>query len=318
LADKKPDFWSSRTTQHVIMFDWLRNLSKPQEEKRRERLNAYLDDALSPGERQAFERELADNALLRAELAELRGLKAAVRQLPRLTVPRNFTLNPAMVGQPLRSSGPNFYPALRLATVLTAFLLVAVLAFDAFRPGGVGQSVASEVATFSGATEMDDAGDDGDFEAYDAAANTADSDDSVRATTLEVTEVVEGESEIAAEEPSPAEEASTATDEVASAAATPTVAATPIAAATFAGALPGGEAPQLQTTVIPTPTATATATATRVPTPVPAVTPTTETVDDVADGSGSSLTALRLIQISLALLFLVLLVATLRQRRKPR
>ena len=47
------------------MFDFVRNLGKSADEKRQERLNAYVDGALSPAARQQFEQELAQDAALR-------------------------------------------------------------------------------------------------------------------------------------------------------------------------------------------------------------------------------------------------------------
>jgi hypothetical protein len=64
-----------------------------------EHLSAYLDNALSPAERSALEKRLADDPELRQHLASLRQTVALVRQLPRQTAPRDFTLTPQMVGR---------------------------------------------------------------------------------------------------------------------------------------------------------------------------------------------------------------------------
>ncbi len=46
------------------MFDWLRRLGQNNEAKQQERLNAYLDNDLSPQERLALEQELSRNSPL--------------------------------------------------------------------------------------------------------------------------------------------------------------------------------------------------------------------------------------------------------------
>ena len=286
------------------MLDWLRNLSKSQEEKQRERLNAYLDEALSPGERQALEQELARNEPLRLELAELRALKAAVRQLPRVAVPRSFVLSPAQVGQKVRPASPTFYPALRLATMLTAFLFVTLLAFDALRLGGTGQSVAFDVSTAEEASVMSNASDEGAFEAYSTDGDSADGSGNDRSLTLEAPQVEEEMAPTEADEGSTVEEAS---------APAPSMTMAPVAQGT---APPANDALS-ESELVPTPSPTPTATAIPSPTPIPIATPVIQVAaDDTVTDLPSGLTALRLAQIGLGFLFLVLLFATLHQRRK--
>lgn len=121
------------------MFDFLRNITKSAEEKRQERLNAYLDNALSAQERGRFEQELEQDAGLRAELETLRWVKLSVQQVPRVRAPRNFVLDPAVYGQK-ESQGQGvlsgFYPGLRVATALTAFFFMLALALDLATPYG--------------------------------------------------------------------------------------------------------------------------------------------------------------------------------------
>lgn len=121
------------------MFDFLRNITKSAEEKRQERLNAYLDNALSAQERRRFEQELEQDAALRAELEALRWVKLSVQQVPRVRAPRNFVLDPAVYGQK-ESQGQGvlsgFYPGLRVATALTAFFFMLALALDLATPYG--------------------------------------------------------------------------------------------------------------------------------------------------------------------------------------
>lgn len=120
------------------MFDYLRNITKSAEEKRQERLNAFLDDALSERDRRQFEQELAQDPALRADLDQLRWVKRSVQQLPRVRAPRNFILDPAVYGQRQRARQSSWqpYPALRLATALTAFFFVLALALDLATPFG--------------------------------------------------------------------------------------------------------------------------------------------------------------------------------------
>jgi hypothetical protein len=118
------------------MFDFLRNLTKSAPEKRRERLNAYLDGELSPRERRRFEQELEEDEALRASLDELRWIKLNVQQLPRVRAPRNFTLDPAVYGQRAPAPSWQLYPALRVATALTAFFFVLAVAADLLTPAG--------------------------------------------------------------------------------------------------------------------------------------------------------------------------------------
>lgn len=150
------------------MFDLIRNFTKSAEEKRQERLNAYLDGALSAHEQRRFEQELDRDADLRADLEQLRWVKLSVQELPRVRAPRNFVLDPAVYGQK-KPAPPNWnlYPGLRVATALTAFFLVLTLALDAVTPygaldqpfGGMSepQSVAEEASDTFATTEMENA-----------------------------------------------------------------------------------------------------------------------------------------------------------------
>lgn len=114
--------------------EFLRNWRTSGEERQEEALNAYLDDALSAGERQHLERQLAKDEQLRAQLEELRSLKQQLRQLPRLPVPRNFMLDPAVYGRPEKKLLFQPVPVLRLATALTAFFFVVAVAAELISP----------------------------------------------------------------------------------------------------------------------------------------------------------------------------------------
>ncbi len=84
-----------------------------------ERLSAYLDGDLSPREVGALEARLRDDQGLRQSLAELRAVVGAVRRLPSLRPPRNFTLRPEAARRPSAS-----YPVLRFATLVASALFV--------------------------------------------------------------------------------------------------------------------------------------------------------------------------------------------------
>jgi hypothetical protein len=136
------------------MFDFLRNLTKSAEKKRQEALNAYLDDALSPRERRQFEQLLARDADLRLEVEERRALQMQMRQMPRRRVPRNFTLDPALYGRPQRQPLFQLYPAMRVATVLTAFFFILALGADLFlTTGRDGLAAPGGLATPGGAPQ---------------------------------------------------------------------------------------------------------------------------------------------------------------------
>jgi anti-sigma factor RsiW len=139
------------------MFDYLRNLTKSAEEKQQEALNAYLDDALSPQERQQFEQRLARDADLRLEVEQRRTLQMQMRQMPRRRVPRNFTLDPAVYGRPQRQPLFEFYPVMRAATVLTALFFILALGADLFLTGQGGLASPQGVALMVEETTSDTA-----------------------------------------------------------------------------------------------------------------------------------------------------------------
>ena len=67
-----------------------------------DRLSAYLDNALSAPEKARLEARLEKDAELQDALAGLRQTAAALRSLPALKPPRNFTLS-ARQAQPTES-----------------------------------------------------------------------------------------------------------------------------------------------------------------------------------------------------------------------
>ncbi len=126
------------------MLDYLRNLTKSNEEKRQEALSAYLDDALAPEQRGQVEQRSGAMRALRAELDQMRLLKQQMRQMPQRQVRRNFTLDPALYGRPRREPLVQAYPVLRTATVLAAFFFIFALAANLFLGGTAGMAPAAE------------------------------------------------------------------------------------------------------------------------------------------------------------------------------
>ena len=114
------------------MFDFVRNLSKSEQEKRQEALSAYLDDMLPARRRQELERLLATDDDLRRELDLQRQIRQQMRTMPQRSVPRSFTLDPAAYDRPRKEPWVQAYPVLRAATALTAVFFVVALAASLF------------------------------------------------------------------------------------------------------------------------------------------------------------------------------------------
>lgn len=138
------------------MLDFWRNWTKPATEKRLERLNAYLDERLTAAQRESLEQELGQDAALRDMLTQLQQVKAALNQLPRRAVPRNFTLDPSRYGRPAREPLVQAYPILRLGTVLTAFFFILTLFGQLFTVGSpmVSQEAVSMAPALPAAAEL--------------------------------------------------------------------------------------------------------------------------------------------------------------------
>ncbi len=69
-------------------------------ERDREQLSAYLDGELSAKDAQQLEAKLAGDSELAEELESLRYTASLIRSLPQVRAPRNYTLDPAVYGQP--------------------------------------------------------------------------------------------------------------------------------------------------------------------------------------------------------------------------
>jgi hypothetical protein len=120
------------------MLDFFRNFTKSEVERLDERISAYLDGALPDRDRERLERRMAGDPVLRAQVRQMRAIRQAMRRLPRQRAPRNFTLDPAQVGQIQPEPAWTPYPILRSATVIAALLLAMLLVFDlGFYRGGI-------------------------------------------------------------------------------------------------------------------------------------------------------------------------------------
>ena len=174
------------------MFDFKRDSGDRQQEA----IDAYLDNVLTPAERARFEAQMAADARLQAEVAQLRALRLQLRAMPRRRVPRSFALNPAVYARPKAQPLLQLYPALRGATALSAFLLIFVLALGLFQGQfGLGAPAASQVAEVT--RVMTEIGVEEEA-AEEAAPMIAAEEDAARATADEAP-AFQGETELAAE-----------------------------------------------------------------------------------------------------------------------
>ncbi|MCB8943553.1 MAG: hypothetical protein H6658_07340 [Ardenticatenaceae bacterium] len=195
-------------------------MTKSAEEKRQEQLQAYLDDALTPHERQQFEQELERDPVLQAQLDNSRELQQQMRRLPRRPVPRNFTLDPAVYGRPARQPLFQFYPVLQGATVLTALFFILALSLTLFQPSRSATQSTAAVPEVAMSEEQTGAAPEADTFAVEesadesAAASSAANEvvvtEEVTAVEAETAEDDTAEAETMAEEPmaeaAPAEE----------------------------------------------------------------------------------------------------------------
>ena len=128
------------------MFDFLRNLTKSEEEKRQEVFSAYLDETLSASQRREFEALLAEDADLRAEMELAQQLRQQMAEMPRRSLPRSFTLDASQYRAPRKEPLVQAYPLLRVATAMTAVFFVLALGLSLFTMQG-GGDVASVAQT---------------------------------------------------------------------------------------------------------------------------------------------------------------------------
>lgn len=193
------------------MFDFIRNLTKTESEKRQERLSAYLDDALTPRERAAFEEQLRSDFTLQTGLEQHRLLKENIGRLPLMRAPRNFTLDPAAYGRPAPQPAVSLYPIMRTATALAAVMLVFLFSLELFSPSVEQTANAPDGTIALSERELDEfsSGEGAAGSAEDAASEAAPAaelpavEEEMAAEEVMEEEAVEGETaeEAAAEEP---------------------------------------------------------------------------------------------------------------------
>jgi hypothetical protein len=114
-----------------------------------ERLSAYIDNQLSPAEKADLEARLAKEADLQATLTDLRRTVRALRSLPPVKPPRNFTLTPDQVPQHVRARRGPLFPVFRLAAALCTLLLVLTVARD-YATSSLGAAAVANVTTQGG------------------------------------------------------------------------------------------------------------------------------------------------------------------------
>jgi hypothetical protein len=93
-----------------------------------EYLSAYLDQQLDKRHQAQLEERLRKDPELQAILRDLGQARLALKSLPRVRAPRNFTLKPEMVS--IRRTPRRIYPAFGWASVLASILLVLALVGD--------------------------------------------------------------------------------------------------------------------------------------------------------------------------------------------
>jgi hypothetical protein len=96
-----------------------------------ELLSAYIDNRISPGERENLEARLGREPALRVALDELRATVALLRELPSVRPPRSFTLDSARATS--RRSRFGWLQLAPLGGALAAALLVAVVSLGALQ-----------------------------------------------------------------------------------------------------------------------------------------------------------------------------------------
>ncbi|MDY7075856.1 MAG: hypothetical protein SXV54_02925 [Chloroflexota bacterium] len=118
--------------------------------QRDERLSAYLDGEMSAGEWAHLEAQLVTDPALQAELDALRRTVELVRDLPSISVPRNFILPQTTQARPQPARQVRLHrvwttPFLTAATTVVSLLFVAVLAGDLLLSGAGGMASAPPV-----------------------------------------------------------------------------------------------------------------------------------------------------------------------------
>lgn len=167
-------------------------------------LSSYIDDQLTPDERNRLEQRLQAEPDLRAELEELRAATMLLRDTPPLVPPRSFTLDPdqARVRRPLLSGWLRLGSALAALMLALTFTGVFIFYGQNMSGGSVAQmeEPATAPRTFEAAETVGPPGEQGATLNADAAAGAAEQAADEAATMSEATEAVT-EAEVAEAEP---------------------------------------------------------------------------------------------------------------------
>ncbi len=121
-----------------------------------ELLSAYLDRQTTVAERARVESHLQTCAACRAELESLRRTVAVLAAMPRVPVPRAFTLSEAQVGLRRQAARPSWYGGLLrgLGAVTALALVVVVTATLVSRPGWTPGAMTARQAPEQAPTQM--------------------------------------------------------------------------------------------------------------------------------------------------------------------
>ncbi len=265
------------------------------------RLSAYLDGQLSSREQARLLARLEADAGLRAALENLQATRDALRSLPPVRAPRNFTLSPEMVSQPRRKTTP-LVPIFRLASVLASLLFVIVVVGDVLGLGrGVGLMQPAMEAPVAEMVVEEEQEEVAGVPAPTATVVVEDALEDAREGEAEkaVEEAESPEVEAYVEEEEAEEQAPALEAESTSPQATPTPLATPAE------------------TAPPTPKSSPTFLTTETASPIPTNTPEVVATPE-ADLGLPQLSPIRLLEILLVLLAIVTAAAAfLLRRRKP-
>ncbi len=114
-------------------------------------ISAWVDDQLSEADRQAFEARMRREPDLQRRAEATRTLVQQARQLPQVSPPRNFIIQPSTTQQraqsAVRAQMPQWQRALRWAAAVMSVMFVSLLVLDALQqPAPVPMSVVAPPA----------------------------------------------------------------------------------------------------------------------------------------------------------------------------
>jgi hypothetical protein len=138
-------------------------------------VDAYVDERLTPIERELLEERVAESSHVRSVLEETQNLKHSFSQLPKHPAPRSFALTEAMVAEPKARPAPRAVAVTMRMAQATTFAAVAGLAITfGLHIANVGQSDVDDAPLpTSGVAELTgtDAADDDVFRTTSGAAD---------------------------------------------------------------------------------------------------------------------------------------------------